>query len=107
MTVDELKITQLIRSRVAIADPTARITIFGSHSRGDAHADSDWDILVLVNQDMNFREYEDKIRHQLFLLELELEVPFSVLIYQVNNWNNKLAATSFYQAVKREGIVLT
>ena len=106
MNADELNILQLIKTWVAIVDPTAQITIFGSHSRGEATPESDWDILVLLNRPEDFREYEDKIRHQLFLLELEVEEPFSVLIYQVNNWHEKLAASFIYRSIKRDGIIL-
>ena len=28
----------------------ARILLFGSHARGDARPDSDWDILIILNK---------------------------------------------------------
>ena len=36
-----------IKANVHEADPEAEVWLFGSRSRGTAHEDSDWDVLVL------------------------------------------------------------
>jgi len=37
--------------------PNEKLILFGSQARGDAHEDSDWDLLVLLNKnESNFNE---------------------------------------------------
>ena len=41
--------------------PNERVILFGSQARGDAHEDSDWDLLVLINKDkQNFMDDYDQ-----------------------------------------------
>jgi len=49
MTDHEKEVTQRIKAKIMEKDPTAEVILFGSHARGDANKDSDWDILILVN----------------------------------------------------------
>lgn len=42
----------MIKARVKQKDPSAEIILFGSHARGQAPDGSDWDILVLIMQDI-------------------------------------------------------
>ena len=42
--------------------PNERLILFGSQARGDAHKESDWDLLALINKekrsfDQNFDDY--------------------------------------------------
>jgi predicted nucleotidyltransferase len=50
-TVDEI-IAEITRRIVEQFDPL-QVILFGSHARGDAHADSDVDLLVLPDVDDN------------------------------------------------------
>jgi predicted nucleotidyltransferase len=41
--------------------PNGQMFLFGSQARGDAHEDSDWDLLVVIDKDRrNFAEDFDK-----------------------------------------------
>lgn len=40
-----------------VLPPNARLILFGSQARGDANADSDWDLLIIL--DKNEIQYED------------------------------------------------
>ena len=42
MSESELKIAKKISQRIKMKDPFAIVWLFGSHGRGAAHEDSDW-----------------------------------------------------------------
>ena len=76
---------QKISDAVQEVESNAEIILFGSRARGDAKADSDWDILILVPYDVDLVT-EQKFRHKLFGLELELGAPFSTFVYSKAIW---------------------
>jgi predicted nucleotidyltransferase len=83
-----------------------QIYLFGSRARGTAHPDSDWDIYVLVNRDLDFAE------RQLLTTEIKRElarerIPNDVLLKS----NKQFHASKSYPghiayAVAREGVPL-
>ena len=48
MNLKEKHIINLIKSKIQSKNPDAEIILFGSHARGTANQDSDWDILIPV-----------------------------------------------------------
>ena len=48
------KILNLIREYVSQLDPEAKTILFGSRTGGDERADSDWDILILIDDEATF-----------------------------------------------------
>lgn len=95
-------ITKAIHSQ----DPKAQVFLFGSRARGDDKPDSDWDILILINNRTVTSEIEDKFRNVLYNIELESGQIISIFIYPKSFWNNTLKYSPLYKAVKREGIKL-
>ena len=59
-----------IREAVHEVELEAEIILYGSRSRGDAHSESDWDLLILVDGPIS-DERTDRIRHKLYELEWE------------------------------------
>jgi predicted nucleotidyltransferase len=104
MTDRELHISRLIRSRIKLKDPTAEVILFGSHARGQAGNESDWDILILIDHPKENRSVEGKYRDEMFELEMELGEPISTLIYSKKDWETKHVYTPLYQNIKREGV---
>lgn len=45
----------LLRAVIETFDPQA-VILFGSRARGDAHPDSDWDLLVIVDDDAPYEQ---------------------------------------------------
>jgi predicted nucleotidyltransferase len=103
MTTKEQYIIQLIKSKILEKDPFAEIILFGSHARGEAHKDSDWDILILLNLPNVSRDLEQEFRNELFDVELEVEEPITTFIYPKIQWESKFSITPLYQNIKKEG----
>lgn len=87
-------------------DPTAEAYLFGSRARGENRPDSDWDILILIDNPDITNEIEDKFRDDLYNLELESGQIISTFIYSKNFWKNRMIFSPLYRNVKREGIRL-
>ncbi len=87
-------------------DPTAEAFLFGSRARGDNRPDSDWDILILIDNPDIINEIEDKFRDDLYNLELESGQIISTFVYSKYYWKNRLIFSPLYKDVKKEGIRL-
>jgi predicted nucleotidyltransferase len=88
---------------LAEAARPSRIILFGSHARGDAHADSDNDLLVIAPR------VEDRAREMVSLQRLlrPLRVPADILVYsedEVERWGSQ-PGSALYWAL-REGKVV-
>lgn len=106
MNRKERNISQMIKSRIKQKNPLADIILFGSHARGQSNKDSDWDILILLNQPVVNRMMEREYRDELFAIELEIGEPISTLVFSKSDWEQKHEITPLYQNIKREGIYL-
>jgi uncharacterized protein len=100
------KILQRIKTVVLQRDPSAKIYLYGSRVRGTAKADSDWDLLILLNKDSISNEDEQNITFPLFDLEFETGEVISPMVYSAKEWNSKYKITPFYSNVMREGRLL-
>jgi hypothetical protein len=69
-------------------------------------ADSDWDLLILLNKDKITTEVERSITYPLYDLEFEIGEVISPLVYSEKDWNSKYSVTPFYSNVMKEGKLL-
>jgi len=104
MTDKERYIIKIISKRIKELNPDAEIILYGSHARGQAKKDSDWDILILLNKQNVTLTTEQKYRHYLLDVELEIGQPISVFVKSKKVWETKYPVTPFYQNIKNEGI---
>ncbi len=75
----ENNITQRVKDTVLKVDKNAQVILFGSHARGEAKPDSDWDFLVLTNQ-ITSAEFKRVLWDEITELELEVNKVISTLI---------------------------
>jgi predicted nucleotidyltransferase len=95
-----------IKRVVHTLEPDAEIVLYGSRARGDADADSDWDLLVLVDGPVDAAR-EQAIRHRLYELEWDADEVLCSVICSRQDWNSPLyRAMPFHQNVDRDGIAL-
>jgi uncharacterized protein len=106
MKTSKTKILNQIKRIVKDKEPSAKIYLYGSRSRGTAKDNSDWDLLILLNRDDISNEVEREITYPLYDLEFDTGEVISPMIYSEKEWNSKYKVTPFYQNVMREGILL-
>ena len=106
MNLKEQHIIKLIKSKIRNKNSKAEIILFGSHARGQAHVDSDWDILILLDSNQVSRKTEKEYREELFDVELEIGEPISTFVYSKEDWETRHSVTPLYNSIKREGIII-
>jgi predicted nucleotidyltransferase len=86
--------------------PDASVILYGSRARGDAREDSDYDLLILVDRQVDM-QLERAIVNQLVPLEGQTGKVLTVLIYSRSQWDSPLyQAMPFHKNVTREGVLL-
>jgi len=99
-------IIESISSAIHAQDPSAQAFLFGSRARGDHKRNSDWDILILVDNKKVTNDIEDKFRDVLYNIELESGQIISTFIYTKEYWQKKLKLSPLFESIKKEGIKL-
>ena len=86
--------------------PDAEVILYGSRARGDAEEYSDYDILVVVNGQADM-VLEDKIRDNMFPIELETYKVLTFFVYNKQQWNTPLyRAMPLHKNIDRDGVIL-
>jgi predicted nucleotidyltransferase len=93
-----------IKETIKHYDSEADVMLYGSRARGDNKNNSDWDFLIILNQNVN-EKLKDEIRNELFEMELESDQVISSIIHSKQSWNN-LSITPLYKNIYKEGIRL-
>jgi predicted nucleotidyltransferase len=102
----EKEIIGKIREKIHEVNPEAEIWLYGSRARGDVHAESDWDILILLNEENFLRRDERPFIRKIYDLELEYGEIISLFALPKSEWNSKFTITPFYQEVMRNRIAV-
>ncbi len=104
--MNQILIQTRISESIHSADPNAIAYLFGSRARGDFKPDSDWDVLILVDEQRITNEIEDKFRDELYEIELDSGQIVSAFIYPKKYWENTLMYSPLYKNVQKEGVLL-
>ena len=91
--------------------PVAKVLLYGSHARGEQHADSDIDIAVVLRGDAPPRSERRVLRRKLSYLRsdamLESLQPLSAMLLWESMLNepDKALSSAFYHNVLTDGVV--
>ena len=100
MNVQIFKEIQTLKRQIL---PDEKVILFGSQARGDAHEESDWDLLVLLDKDeINFNEDYDKYAYPFSDISLKYGEYISIIFNTKKNWEKRPSVLKYN--VEREGI---
>ncbi|RZV36961.1 MAG: nucleotidyltransferase domain-containing protein [Candidatus Acidulodesulfobacterium acidiphilum] len=103
---NEIKAVEELKKTILGIYPDAEIILFGSKARGDYTEDSDIDILILLNTEVNSK-LEEKIIGDIYDIELKYGLLFGPLIKNINDWNNDYKGNPFLKEnILREGMFI-
>lgn len=93
--------------QVAQADipKDASVILFGSRARGDERADSDWDVLILIDKDKLTSEDHDLYSYPFWELGWRINAMIHPAVYTKKDWQTK-SNPIFKSNVEHEGIVI-
>jgi len=104
--MEQYLIQDRIEKSIHNKDPKAIAYLFGSRARGDNRPDSDWDILILIDNKSITNKIEDMFRDGLYDIEIESGQIISTFIYSKEYWDSTLVYSPLFKKVNSEGILL-
>ncbi|MCJ7778171.1 MAG: nucleotidyltransferase domain-containing protein [Sedimentisphaerales bacterium] len=100
------ELLEQVKQAVREIEPSAEIILYGSRSRKDSDAQSDWDFLILLDGPVD-DACIDKIRHRLYEIEWACDEVLCSIIISREEWNSPLyKSMPFHQNVEIEGVVI-
>ncbi len=82
-----------------------QVLLYGSRARGDAHKDSDWDLLIILNKPRIEQSDYDNVVFPFTSLGWDIDENIIPVIYTKEEWA-KCSFLPFYKNVERDKIVL-
>ena len=104
IAIDRDALLRKVKEAVLELVPDAEVILYGSHARGTARTDSDWDFLILLPRPAD-TELETQIRDRLYDIELETDTLLSSIIRSRQEWFSKqYEVLPLRREVERDGI---
>ena len=91
------EVTDMIGRRVRQSEPTAKVMLFGSRARGDARPDSDWDVMVLLDDKSEAKRWD--LSSSLFELGWEIDQMVHPIVYTKSEWQKRHFLPFYYNVM--------
>src|SRR5262244_2683517 len=102
--VQQAELLERVKQAVQAVEPEADLVLYGSRARGDAHTESDWDFLILLDGVVDDAR-TDAIRHRLYDLEWDCGEVLCSIVRSRQEWDSSLhQATPFAKILRAQGI---
>jgi predicted nucleotidyltransferase len=102
-------IVQDVKGRLSeeIRDHVERLIVFGSRARGEAHADSDLDLIALVDKKTpEIEKALDDVAYEV-MWDHDFDPIISLKVFSRSKFENSVArGLSFYKNIDTQGIVV-
>lgn len=104
LTDSEVQAVTKLKKKIKETFSVKKLILFGSKARGDFNADSDVDLLVLVNEPKT-RTLRNKLSNVQFEVISEVfDAPLMCVLENFDDWNDEERWIAIRDSVKREGI---
>lgn len=102
-TANNKSLMEIVNILVKAYNPE-RIYLFGSHARGDAHIDSDYDLMLIVSDNAPAELADSHLAYQVLWGQ---EVSGDILVWKKSDFEKRLhLKASFPSTIMREGHLL-
>ena len=84
-----------------------KIILYGSYARGDFKADSDIDIMILLDMsDMDLKVYSQQLSYMTFDFNLDNDLDIKPIAKSEDHFRKWIVNYPFYANINKEGVVL-
>jgi DNA polymerase sigma len=102
--VQQAELLERIKQAVHEVEPEADIVLYGSRACDEAHAESDWDFLILLDGVVDDAR-TDAIRHWLYEVEWDCDEVLCSIVRSRQDWGSSLQqVTPFAKILREQGI---
>jgi predicted nucleotidyltransferase len=84
-----------------------KVILFGSYARGDFNADSDIDIMILLDiSDLEIKDYFEQLISVTYDFNMDYDTDIKPIVKNEGHFQKWVVNYPFYANVNREGVVL-
>ena len=104
-----METTQIIENIKQVASTVlpqgSKLYLYGSRARGDAREDSDWDLLLLLDQSYSHADAFNKYVYPIMERGFDMWQYFSIQTYTRDEWANGPHALFYYNVEKDKQLI--
>ena len=105
MSMTREEILASIKEKVLSIVPDAKVMLFGSRARGDWYEESDWDILVLTEQEVT-HELDNKVFKTISSFALDNFFWIDAIVVNKDDWEQHPGWYSLWLSTKNDLVAL-